>query len=1021
MLRRSIIWIIIIWLIGSISFHASAQFSNIRFKHLTTADGLSDKALFCIFQDSKGFLWFGSKEGLSRYDGIEMIKWFHHEKDSNSLSDDIIYSLTEDTNGNIWIGTRNGLNVFRKESGKIFRYQSHLEKAGGFPQCNTVVSLSCSPRGIIWIATLGGLLRYYPEKDSFALVLQRWINNVPGWVAPFHRNCLDFDSSGNLYAFMGNKIYFTRNEGLSFDSLPLFDYGKGNMLPAFLKLIDGSLFYAYQDLSEIFILNLRTGTQKSIRLAESDLNHFPPPVRIMHAERVNEKEIWIATAGDDNDKDYGGIIVLDNNYNITNYLYSDQRDPNTITLPWVLQILKDRQGTIWLTTIESADYYHPVFGNFRIYDKQSRNTRDIYATPAICKDRKDNVWVGSWDQGIALMDKLTGDIRKFRIPEPLSKGNSLNRVFWMAADNQNILWVMTAAGTIMFDINKKKFISHPGRNELMIFEKQINKIISVKDQEVLFLRSDTVWKYDHSKRELRPVYPQRGFINSTNGIIDIYPDQGEGKFWVLSRNPKRVVLVDLLNKQEKIFENPAGSNVINGLLMLGDSVICIATDSDGFYYHQIKEKKTIYFRIADGLCSNQIKTICQGINGTIWLGTFGGISQFNSINKSFRNYSIQDGLVSEAALHNYCQTSDGMLFFPTTRDIICIDPGKVIEQASIFPPAVTRLKIAEKEKFFRNSSSPIHINAQQNNFSVEFSSMNFINPSSDEFQYQLEGYDKDWIDAGNRRYANYTNLPGGTYVFKVRNRNGTRPWSNASELNFRVDTIFFKTWWFIGLIILAVAGLLYAFYRMRMNRLLAIEKMRQRFSRDLHDDIGSTLSSINILSKTSQSNKAANTNNDHQVLEKIHQRSQKMLDAMDDIIWSTKPENDSVEDLTVRMHEYASETLEAAGIQYALNCPTALGKLKLNMEQKKNLFLIFKEAVNNLAKYSESRSAYISFGQKSSLLSLTVKDEGKGFSEKVRRGNGLQNMTNRASEIDARLEINSEPGKGTTIRVDLPL
>jgi len=741
----------------------------------------------------------------------------------------------------------------------------------------------------------------------------------------------------------------------------------------------------------------------------------------MDAERVNEKEIWIATAGDDNDKDYGGIVVLDNSYSITGKLYSDQNDPNTIFIPWVLQILKDRQGTIWLATIESADYYHPVFGNFRIYNKQARNTKDVYATPAICRDRENNIWMGSWDQGIARLDKASGEVQKIRIPENLAKGNSLNRIGWMAADRSDMIWILTDGGLIRYDIKKEKFNTLPGSNEIMNFGKQFFKIIPLNENEVLFLGEDTVWQFDYSNKKFYFVYPQKNITNKTSGIFSIFPDNESGKFWVFSKEPNRIVLVDLINKKETVFDNPAAAVGVNGLLMLGDSVICIATDSDGFYYYQVKEKKTSYFRIQEGLCSNQIMAICPGKNGTIWLGTFGGIAHFNSVNKTFRNYSIQDGLASEAVLHNSCQTPDGKIFFPTTRDIICIDPAQIMEHPHILPPTITRLKVAEKERYLQDWFSPIHLKAEQNNFSVEFSSMNFINPSGDEFQYRLEGYDMDWIDAGNRRYANYTNLPGGDYSLRIRNRNGTGAWSEATQLRFSVDTIFYKTWWFILLILVFSGTLLFAFYRMRMNRLLAIEKMRQRFSRDLHDDIGSTLSSINILSKTSIANKNANGSNELQILEKIHQRSQKMLDAMDDIIWSTKPENDSVEDLTVRMNEYASETLEAAGIHYALQCPDSLAKLKLNVEQKKNLFLIFKEAVNNLAKYSESRNAYISFGQKSSLLSLTVKDEGKGFSEKVRKGNGLQNMADRASEIDAKLEIISEPGMGTTIRVDLPV
>ena len=223
------------------------------------------------------------------------------------------------------------------------------------------------------------------------------------------------------------------------------------------------------------------------------------------------------------------------------------------------------------------------------------------------------------------------------------------------------------------------------------------------------------------------------------------------------------------------------------------------------------------------------------------------------------------------------------------------------------------------------------------------------------------------------------------------------------------------------LLLLISAAVMYAIYRYKLYKRLEVERFRLRVSRDLHDDIGSTLSSINILAKSSLSRRSREQEDDN-LLHKIQRQSQKMLDAMDDLIWNTKPGHDSVESLTVRMREYGSEVLEASAISFTLDCPESLNNMKLTMEQRKNIYLIFKEALNNLAKYSCSTHAKIDFQSAKNLLIMTIQDDGVGVNKLPgKNGNGLENMKARAAEMKARLDIISYKGSGTTIRLELPV
>ena len=222
--------------------------------------------------------------------------------------------------------------------------------------------------------------------------------------------------------------------------------------------------------------------------------------------------------------------------------------------------------------------------------------------------------------------------------------------------------------------------------------------------------------------------------------------------------------------------------------------------------------------------------------------------------------------------------------------------------------------------------------------------------------------------------------------------------------------------------LLAVVAGSYSLYRYQLNKRLEVERLRYRISRDLHDDIGSTLSSINILARSSMGKNAQQDESNTVLLQKIQQRSQRTLDAMDDLIWNTRPENDSLESLIIRMREYAAEVLEAAGIYYTLTCPATIHHLKLDIQQKKNLYLIFKEAVNNLAKYSNSSNAIIEFDYQKKFLHMLIADEGSGFSyTSIKKGNGLDNMQSRAAEMNAQFDIQSGNGRGTTIKVNVPV
>jgi two-component sensor histidine kinase len=315
----------------------------------------------------------------------------------------------------------------------------------------------------------------------------------------------------------------------------------------------------------------------------------------------------------------------------------------------------------------------------------------------------------------------------------------------------------------------------------------------------------------------------------------------------------------------------------------------------------------------------------------------------------------------------------------------------------------------------------IELSSQQNSFSIGYR----INDSLENtnYYYQLEGSDKNWIKAVNSSVINYTMLPPGKYNFKIRCENKTTGVNREFiALRTSVNIPFWLSGWFIILCFVFFVGAVYYLHSLRIKRLLAIETVRQKVSRDLHDDIGSTLSTINILSMMAKAKLQEDPSRALEYINKIGDNSSRMMEAMDDIVWSINPVNDNMQKIMARMRSFATEVLESKDIDSQFYFDEALCNVHLDMEARRDLFLLFKEAVNNAAKYSNATQLIISMRLINGILQLVVEDNGQGFiTRKPEGGNGLNNMQKRAERLKSKYSIASVPDKGTRITVEMPI
>jgi signal transduction histidine kinase len=317
----------------------------------------------------------------------------------------------------------------------------------------------------------------------------------------------------------------------------------------------------------------------------------------------------------------------------------------------------------------------------------------------------------------------------------------------------------------------------------------------------------------------------------------------------------------------------------------------------------------------------------------------------------------------------------------------------------------------------------VRLENNQNSFSIFFASLSFIQRDRLTYYYKMEGLDKDWIKADKSAFVNYSLLPPGNYTFKIfcENIEGQRS-KETTELNIYIKPPFWAAKWFISTVLFFIALIIYAIHDMRVKRLMAVEKLRTRVARDLHDDMGSTLSTINILSAMAKSKMNNDVVKTTEYLAKITDNSQRMMDAMDDIVWSIKPSNDSMQKIVARMREFATNVLEPKDIVLDFTIDEQVYDIKLNMEARRDFFLVFKEAVNNAAKYSKAGTLTLNISVHNKVLKLSVKDDGVGFdAARADSGNGLGNMQKRADAINGKVEIKSKAGQGTEVVVKVPL
>jgi ligand-binding sensor domain-containing protein/two-component sensor histidine kinase len=995
-----------------------AQSEYLTFEHFTYEQGLSSPVTL-IAQDHYGFLWLGTRDGLNRFDGRNFIVFRNIPGDASSLPNNIINSIFIDSRNRIWVATNGGLayydfadDVFHPveydvTQEKLDRHRVHAVAEG------TDHSIWFATRTILHQWNEDGNVTSYPLSTPGDLLIKhlfidqhdrKWIGYNDGILVFDHRTNKTIDGRLQSEFTSANKLPITVH--------PIRHY-QGD------TLLTGSW---YAGLQKVFI----TG-DTVLGISFPDDSHADLRRHIVTGmAKGNDAWWWIGTYG-------SGLSWWDSSTGrFTQHFMHNPSDAKSLSDNYINDVFRDASGIIWIGTAKGLDKFDPLTQQFKSVaiplSSQQFSVYRLANTIVEDKHNPDWLWLCVSGAGLYHYNRKSGEFRLYRIDDR-SSAQIANNFYCFYYDHLDRIWIGSRTGLHFF--NPKMGTFHPAP---LKGDRNVEGVHTIaQDRQKRFWMgtlSSGVYCYDEQLNELTAYRYEEGNDNSLrdNKVFCLLVDRSD-KIWIGTQN-RGLARYDPVTKKFTFFEHDkkdSGSLADNGIYDLYEDEqhqLWLGTES-GFSRMNLKDLTFHNYYTRDGLSNNTVFSITADNKRNLWLGTNNGLSQFDPHIERFRNYYSNDGLPNNRIDGEVVYTSDHTLCLGTPGMITFCQPDKMKTNMHVPMVVITDISIlGKKTQAMRTNEmlQPIHLSHKQNMITFNFAALSFTNAFLNRYAYKMEGFDDDWRDAGNNQTATYTNLNGGTYTFRVKAANNDGTWNHeGTYATVIVHPPFWRTWWFYALCALGLGTILYTYYRIRINQLIRLQNIRTRIARDLHDDIGSTLSSINIISSMADRVSPSETKSS-ELFHTISNASGQAMDLMSDIVWSINPGNDKLEMIIIRMRQYASEILEAAGIDFVIEMNEADKNILLPLEIRKDFFLIFKEAINNLAKYSRATKAIIRLKFTHHVIHLYIEDNGVGFDpDQVHSGNGLKNMKSRAMQMKSHMILSSKPGEGTRIELSVPL
>lgn len=947
----------------------------INCRQYTTDEGLSQNIVYCMLQDKRGFIWAGTDNGLNRFDGYSFKKFFKNNRDTISLSNNAVLSLAEGPDGRIWIGTMEGLNVYDPGIGRVKRIKMPDENI------RSITDMLIRDNGDMFISSGGSLYLFNTENNQLENISKRF--QVDAWerflklpggriaIAAFRQikwQLLARDDNDPDW-----KLVTFKQAGLPAKDMLHF-YGSDR---------SGNQYLCTDNDAKIHVLD---GSGKQKLLFDSWIKPVPDGFKIYTVCEAEKGKTWIATSR--------GLYIYDH---AENKISHAELRTSQHTVPPDIQlrsILADRDGNTWLGCFpggmlqcdtRSSPFGHSVFPG----------TNGQRSGMLVMNMQK-------WKGGI--VTRLAGTAYVFRN----GKLSEIKRV----GDTGFHPDSLNSFGTLKFS-----------------FTVQQQKIIDILRKELpqnsiaysFFPIGDSllVWHNGFNDLYLYSPVSRRGIYKSVV-LLDFHVS--DRYYWLATS--KGLIRLDRRQWNDTLYRfDPGNPNSLSESWLycveqIGDE-LWIGTKGGGLNRLRLRENKFYHYTTEDGLPDNAVYTVVPDGLGNLWLSTNNGLSRFTPATGSVVNFSRRDGLLnSEFNRRSGVMGEDGFLYFGGLDGIDFFRPEDIIIDSTRPVVYVSQVMVNGKE---RHLAAGTRLKHSANNLTLFFTTNDFIRPDLVYFRYRLKERDP-WSLVRGTNSISLNALSHGRYRFEIQASNNNHIWGNSTLSAFTISIPWWRSvWLYAGMAFIALA-VLYMLYRYRIRHYQKLLAIRSRISKDLHDEVGATLSSIHIYSTVASKTLETDAKKSREALKHIHENSKQVMENLNDIVWAVKGRTKDEYSLEEKLKNYGYELLTPQNIRCEYEVDKEVEKMISGMEARRNILLIAKEAMNNIAKYSGASLARVSIRVRGKNLELEVSDNGKGMDiTGCRRGNGLQHMQERGNTLGGILKIHSAPGGGTTVVCCFPM
>ena len=1018
----------------------------VKITRLSLEEGLSQSNVRCILQDKNGFLWIGTQDGLNRYDGYNFKVFKNDPNDINSLSNNLISCLLEDREGSLWIGTMDGLNKFDQRSGKFKHY--FARKGNPFAlQGESVLSLAEDSSGNIWAGTyLGGMSTFNSKENKFTTYLHNPIDE--NGLSSNTIFALHVDRKGKLWigTFGGGLNCLDEKSG-KFLHFKNISNDKNSLNNDFVNTIqedeDGNLYVGTA--SGISVLNIFSNKINRLGINSTDENLIQK-ANVQAISRDKKNKFWFGT-------ETNGLIYFDKVSGKLEQFFSEKNNSSNIKENNVTALFVDDKNTVWAGThsagLTKLVRTKKIFENIFADNGNKSGLTDANIWP-IFEDSKGNIWVGT-NNGLNVLDKNNRILKKY-FYSPTNKNTiSNNRIWSINEDRKGTIWVGTQNGLNSINFSKNKitrFQYSPNKKSIPF---NLIKYVYPDKDGLLWLGTwgGGMIRFDPSSMDSK-IYQHHlnDKFSISDDIVFYITKDSKGTLWVCTSNG--------LNKFDKTNErftsyvhdksNPNGlhANAVYFILEDRNNIYWIASHGGGLIRFDNSSGKFKSFTEKDGLPNNVVYGILRDADSNLWLSTNKGISKFSLQQKIFKNYNMKDGLPNnEFNAGAYSKSKSGKFYFGSIDGLTSFYPDSISENKYVPKIAVTDFKIFDKTMKDFNcfvGGEEIHLNYNDNYFSFEFAALDFTEPANNQYAYMLQGFDKEWIYSDSRRYAAYTHLDAGHYLFSLRATNNNGVWNEKGiTIGVIIAPPLWRTWWFRIITMMTFLSLVIYFYKRRTNQLKRETKLQQKFSKqlvdfqeeekkriasELHDGIGQ-----NLLIITNRAQIGLMNENADKMKEQLTSISDTASESINEIRHITHHLHPTLLDkigLTKTLQAMIHKFEGSSSVTFSISIDDIDNIF--NAENEVNIYRIVQEGINNVIKHSGAKQTEISILKKEKTLKMIIRDDGKGIAEiKLKNflssseGFGLRSLKERVKYLNGNISIDSHVGKGTTLNITIPI